>query len=670
MVLVLLALPAAEFFWISLNRMTHPFELEWMEGEMALMSMRWVEEGSVRALYPPFGETDFVPHLYPPLYNMVVGTLWNWFGGGEAAIPLAWGRAVSLLAVMAGLWAVVLIVRESTHSLMAGVAGACVYLAFYRLSGYWYDLYRVDQAANTLSLWAVWLAIRRGSGFGLLLLSFALALAAGLTKQTAVLLPVLAWLARGVWEVTEHLLRRRDPRHGLLPRGDVLTSRPLALPLAALLAAVVLANLALVFSRGEWQSVWFYLVEMSAGAQVLPENLHRRGVQDVWQHIGFPLLIPAVGAWAFLLSRRWASRKELALAAGGAALTAGAVWSVLLALHAGAEAFLPGQDVTGGGLLSPAALLLVPATWSGGVQLATALLAGAMVLLAVRWARYRTGLPGVWWLLVLAVSQHFVVLSWVKVGGYLNNLLPLLAVLAIVAGLGYAWLEAAAARRLGPGWRWVGGAVFLLVAAPGWWGTREAAVRLFPGDERFHRPVSHLGVEAARSLPWWVTDGLRANRTVRFVTTDDAGERRIRTYRLRSGNQIPPESAREWNERLLDRVRELAREGPVYLPQQNYLAVKAGLPPGPGASAIREVTYLGLPVPGRYIEPLRQGEYRYVVTMNRLEDEASWLPEEMADAIREHYTLRGPLLRETPPVSLRPVTGARVRPTFVYEYTE
>ncbi len=666
-VLLLVALPAAEFFWISLNRMAHPFELEWMEGEMALASMRWVEEGSVQALYPPFGETDFVPHLYPPLYPMAVGTLWQWFGTGEGAIPLWWGRAVSLLAVLAVLGAVALIVREGTRSWVAGFAGACAYLAFYRMSGYWYDLYRVDSAANALAMWSVYFAVRRGSGFGLLMVSFVLALAAGFAKQTALLLPMLAWGARAVWEVVEFALRRRNPEAGLLPRGGVMVHRPLALPLAVLAAGIVSANLMLVFSGPAWQGVLFYLLDMPAGASVIPENLYNRSVQDVWQHLGFPLLIPAVGAWAYLGSRSWRSRRELLLAAGGSAVAALAVWLVLVSIHLHAEAFLPEGGVVRGGLLSLDMVLLAVGTWSGGVRVAAALLAGALVLLAVRWARHRTVLPGAWWLAVLLLAQHVIVLSWVKVGGYVNNLLPLLPLLAIAVGIGFAWFCDAAGRVLGPKWRCAGGLAFLLIAAPGWFGTRELALRLSPGNELLYRPAANLTTEQARALPWWVTDGLRAHRTVTWVAVRD-GERRANRVRIPFGNQIPPAEAVEWGERLLDRIGDLAREGEVYLPKQNYLATRAGLPPRPSASAIREANYLGPETPERYLQPLREGAYRYVVTMHRVGGGDSWLPDGMDEVIAEHYTLRGPLFAEQPGNAALPVTGARVRPTFVYEY--
>ena len=73
------------------GRISHPFDLEWMEGGMLLHASR-VANG--QAIYVP-PSIDFIPFIYPPMYPWLVGGLSN------LGLPLDYtlGRAVSIAGV-------------------------------------------------------------------------------------------------------------------------------------------------------------------------------------------------------------------------------------------------------------------------------------------------------------------------------------------------------------------------------------------------------------------------------------------------------------------------------------------------------------------------------------------------------------------------------------------
>ncbi len=209
-------------------RVGHPAELEWMEGGMLDHVLR-LHHG--RSLYAE-PSLQYIPFVYPPLWFVCAWLASLLLGHGFLA-----ARLVGVLAcgVAFGL-AFVIARRGSGSRLQALVALGCL-AAVYPLSGYWFDLARVDTLLLAWLLGA--LACLRSERVEAVVGAALLLTAACLTKQNAVIFLGLAGL----------FLLLRSWRQGLLFAG-------LSLPLLG-------AALAWMQHRsGGWAG--FYLFEVPA----------------------------------------------------------------------------------------------------------------------------------------------------------------------------------------------------------------------------------------------------------------------------------------------------------------------------------------------------------------------------------------------------------------------
>ena len=144
-------LAAVAYLALAALRLSHPLELEWMEGGI-LDQVRIVRGGGV--LYGP-PAVEFTPFVYPPLYTWSVALL-----AGALPLSFALARAVSGLSMLAALALVWRVVRSETGDRLAATAALGLLAASYGLTGFWYDLARPDTLA--LALWLAALpALRR-----------------------------------------------------------------------------------------------------------------------------------------------------------------------------------------------------------------------------------------------------------------------------------------------------------------------------------------------------------------------------------------------------------------------------------------------------------------------------------------------------------------------------
>ncbi len=138
---------------------------------------------------------DFVPYIYTPFYYYVsaAASLFT----GLSLQPLRLVSLASTLATFALLYA---LVRRESGSRAAGLAAAGFYAATYPLSGYWFELARVDSLALALLLGGAWLSRWHTTPRALAVAGALFGLAC-LTKQTMLLVaaPLVLWAcwARG-----------------------------------------------------------------------------------------------------------------------------------------------------------------------------------------------------------------------------------------------------------------------------------------------------------------------------------------------------------------------------------------------------------------------------------------------------------------------------------------
>ncbi|MFQ5613629.1 MAG: glycosyltransferase family 39 protein [Anaerolineae bacterium] len=126
---------AGLYFRAALPRVFYPYDLDFIEDGLLMAALR-VANG-LPLFVPP--NADFVPHVYMPLYSWLGGLLFRLAGPGFA--PL---RALSLASVLACSGLIFLIARRESGRNWLGLACAGLWLGGYRISGFWYELARVD----------------------------------------------------------------------------------------------------------------------------------------------------------------------------------------------------------------------------------------------------------------------------------------------------------------------------------------------------------------------------------------------------------------------------------------------------------------------------------------------------------------------------------------------
>jgi hypothetical protein len=179
-------IPIVIYIWIAAHRLGYPYELDWLEGG-AVEQVARVLDGRPLFTAPTLA---YVSYTYPPLYTWVSAAVAELTGVGFLPLRLV-SFASSLVAFAAlGRW-----VLAATADRVAGVVAAGLFAATYGLSGWWYDIGRLDSLFVALTLLALWLGrhatnVRGGVAVG------ALAFLAFFTKQAALvaLAPALVWL--------------------------------------------------------------------------------------------------------------------------------------------------------------------------------------------------------------------------------------------------------------------------------------------------------------------------------------------------------------------------------------------------------------------------------------------------------------------------------------------
>lgn len=255
------------FLLTALPRVLIPFELEWNEGHSAEQAWRFAMG---LPLYPA-PEKDWVPYMYAPLYHVLHGWL-MWLTG---VWSLAWGRLISLVSVFFIIQGIFFIIHNHTRRLLPALAGCLLFLAYYKPTGFWYDIVRVDSLSLALVVWGMYFTLKKApreweAAVGLILLALAT-----WAKQTNGVVAVACTL----WIVWQR------------PRGTILT-----------VAAIVFvtANAVFYFLRGGSD---FFIKYVYTNAILHPSMPHiwfpgYLHPNDFWEQAGNPTSLPGkIGAY-------------------------------------------------------------------------------------------------------------------------------------------------------------------------------------------------------------------------------------------------------------------------------------------------------------------------------------------------------------------------------------
>jgi 4-amino-4-deoxy-L-arabinose transferase-like glycosyltransferase len=178
----------AAYLLAVVRRIEYPYELEWMEGAMSAHVARVL--GGQRLYVAP--TLAFVPFVYPPLYYYACAAVATVTG-----LDLATLRIVSVLSSIASISLLYSMVTRETKSTLCGLSAAGFFAGTYALSGFWFDVGRVDSMFVALVL-AVAYVVRFGRGLPSAALAGVLITMAFFTKQAALfmVIPFAAYLLR------------------------------------------------------------------------------------------------------------------------------------------------------------------------------------------------------------------------------------------------------------------------------------------------------------------------------------------------------------------------------------------------------------------------------------------------------------------------------------------
>ncbi len=165
----------AMYFAAALPRLVYPYDLDFLEDSVLMEAVRFANSQPV--YIPP--NAVFNPHVYMPLYFWLGGLLFKLAGPSLLLL-----RSLSLAATLATTLAIYWISKRESEKQWIALTGAGLFLAGYAISGYWYELARVDSLFVALTIWGLAFAVyAEGVTHRLILAAVLLALAT-FTKQT------------------------------------------------------------------------------------------------------------------------------------------------------------------------------------------------------------------------------------------------------------------------------------------------------------------------------------------------------------------------------------------------------------------------------------------------------------------------------------------------------
>ncbi|MGQ9818936.1 MAG: hypothetical protein ACUVQ1_03305 [Candidatus Kapaibacteriales bacterium] len=185
----------AILLFIVFKRINYPFELEWMEGSTVEHIIRLVE-GKKIYTNPTL---EFIPHIYTPFFNYIGFIFSKLFGIGF--FPL---RLISSISYLGTCYVIYRIVFDETKSHLWAIVGISIYSGSYGISGFWYDLARVDSLANFFTILSFFFLIKDKNTH--LILSIFFAFLAFYTKQSQLIIILLTTLPLFVISIKKYLI--------------------------------------------------------------------------------------------------------------------------------------------------------------------------------------------------------------------------------------------------------------------------------------------------------------------------------------------------------------------------------------------------------------------------------------------------------------------------------
>jgi hypothetical protein len=165
------------FYCIS-QRLTYPFELEWIENEMVAHGMMLAQGHRIYSA----PATEFIAEIYPPGYYLAIAVFLKLFNTVNFFIP----RLISAAALVGILILLYRIMIKEGGARNIGLLVSGFFLSFYEIHGTWFDLARADMLLYVLLLLGCYVLAYGERRFAAALGAALLLVAACYTKQTGI----------------------------------------------------------------------------------------------------------------------------------------------------------------------------------------------------------------------------------------------------------------------------------------------------------------------------------------------------------------------------------------------------------------------------------------------------------------------------------------------------
>ena len=169
------------FRFAAAPRLIYPYEVEWNEGAVVDQAIRVIAGKPIYAV----PSLDFTAFVYTPFYYYVTALIMKIGGVGFWA-----GRSISILSTLLTAAIAGRIVQRETSSSILAFSSVALYLAFYHITGFFYDIVRMDALAVFLVAMSMYSSLYFRRGY--LIAAFFVALAYFTKQQMLFILPAIA----------------------------------------------------------------------------------------------------------------------------------------------------------------------------------------------------------------------------------------------------------------------------------------------------------------------------------------------------------------------------------------------------------------------------------------------------------------------------------------------
>ena len=167
------------FFFTALPRLLYPYDLDFIEDSMLMETLQFAQGQPVYV--PP--NADFNPHVYMPLFFWIGAVL---FKIGRPSLELL--RMISFGSTLATTILIYWIALHESRQKWIAIACAGLFLAGYRINGFWYEVARVDPLFVALIVGGLTLANYANDSNRRLILSGIVMALGAFTKQSGFIL--------------------------------------------------------------------------------------------------------------------------------------------------------------------------------------------------------------------------------------------------------------------------------------------------------------------------------------------------------------------------------------------------------------------------------------------------------------------------------------------------